>query len=410
MVDEDENEAFAGPDADIVGKAADEEMNDSRSGSNLDREGSEEDMEDIEDSEDGADAADNSDDTSISDEPSAREPNDRAPLRKMMAGEQKSVADLLSKAAKEDVAKGKAIKHQRATFDALLNTRIKLQKALISTNSMRAVSSSPSEHTEAIQAAETAALNLWNTLSSLRLAFHPSDSNEHLVSALFTKSSSALWTEMQSREMISIPTRRANLTKWSQKTNPAAALSRTNKFSQTPSQQPLTSALDQHLSGSNAIKIIAKTRVPRSCAPVQAAARVTEDADVYDDTDFYSLLLRELVDQRMTESRNAPNLNETDASISALPSQRDFKVRKPVDRKASKGRKMRYAVHEKLQNFMALEDRGSWGERQRTELFGSLLGRKVHLGENLANDEDAKMHGDMNGEGYDTNGQLRLFG
>jgi protein AATF/BFR2 len=52
-----------------------------------------------------------------------------------------------------------------------------------------------------------------------------------------------------------------------------------------------------------------------------------------------------------------------------------------VDTKASKGRRLRYTVQEKLQNFMAPEDRGEWGERQRDELFGSMFGQKMRLGE-----------------------------
>lgn len=62
-----------------------------------------------------------------------------------------------------------------------------------------------------------------------------------------------------------------------------------------------------------------------------------------------------------------------------------------VDTKASKGRKMRYTVHEKLRDFMVREDRGTWGERRVDELFGSLFGgqRKVELGEGSdAEDEE----------------------
>jgi protein AATF/BFR2 len=38
-------------------------------------------------------------------------------------------------------------------------------------------------------------------------------------------------------------------------------------------------------------------------------------------------------------------------------------------------------VQEKLQNFMAPEERGEWGERQRDELFSSLFGQRMALGE-----------------------------
>ena len=332
-----------------------------------------------------------------SEEPAA---GDRAALRKMMAEEHKTVAASLSQAARADLEKGRALKHQRTTFDTLLNTRIKLQKALIATNSLSASPTASKEHTDTIQAAEAAALKLWNSLSSLRSSIQTQDSKTSSLSATTSTPSSSFWSHMQSQEKSRVPNRRANLIKWSQKTNPALALPHSNKFSQAAAQQPLTSALDQQLSGSNGEKLVNKTRIPRSCAPVQAAARTTEDPNIYDDADFYTVLLRELVDQRMADSSNSMPAANGRTALPSLPSQRDFKVKKQVDTKASKGRKLRYTVHEKLQNFMAPDDRGTWGERQRNELFGSLLGRRVKLSE----DEDEIMS-----EEEDAGG-LKLFG
>ena len=353
-----------------------------------------------------------SEDTSMSGEPDEPKADDRAALRRMMAEEQKTVAASLYKAAKADVAKGRAIKHQRSTFDSLLNIRIKLQKALISTNSMTASPATSTADTETILAAESAALNLWNTISTLRSSLRPPNANANAnppISATPTTPSSTIWTQMQHQESISLPPRRTTLTKWSQKTNPISTLPRPSKFSQTPSQQPLVSVLDTHLTDpSSAEKLLNRTRIPRSCAPVQAASRVpVTDPNIYDDADFYTTLLRELVDQRMADS-NAPNPTSTSGVISSsLPSQRDFKVKKVVDTKASKGRKMRYTVHEKLQNFMAPEDKGSWGERQRGELFAGLLGRKIALGEGEEGRGDEEM---VDGEEDADEGGLRLFG
>lgn len=357
-----------------------------------------------------------SDNTSISDAPSEPKADDRAALRKMMAEEQKTVAASLSEAAKADLTKGRGIKHQRTTFDSLLNTRIKLQKALIATNSMDTSATGSNDHPKAIEAAEKAALRLWDTLAELRSSLQPSTSKSlpsvMLASSSYSRPSSSLWDRMQEYEAVNIPKRRSNLTKWSQKTNPATALPRTNKFSQTPSQQPLTSVLDQHLSSPNVEKLVSKTQIPRSCAPIQAASRTPSDPSIYDDADFYTLLLRELVDQRMADSTNSTTItaNGTSSSVPII-SNRQFKVKKPVDTKASKGRKMRYTVHEKLQNFMAPEDLGSWGERQRGELFGNLFGRKVSLGEDdegvkgeEVEDEDEEVEGREGGVG------LRLFG
>ena len=370
---------------------------------------------DIEMSEGEESGESDSEDTSMSAESDEPKANDRAALRKMMAEEQETVAASLYKAAKADVAKGRAIKHQRSTFDSILNTRIKLQKALISTNSMSASTTNSTDHTETIHAAESAALNLWNTIATLRSSLHPSNPNNPSFSATPTTPAPAIWKQMQSYESLSLPHRRTTLTKWSQKTNPITTLPRASKFSQTPTQQPLTSVLDAHLTGPSAENLLNRTRIPRSCAPMQAASHVPNDPHIYDDADFYTLLLRELVDQRMADS-NAPTTSTSGAALNggamALPSQRDFKVKKVVDTKASKGRKMRYTVHEKLQNFMAPEDRGSWGERQRVELFASLLGRKVGLGEGEDVEEgsgDEEMDGDGDGDG-DEEGGLRLFG
>ena len=86
-------------------------------------------------------------------------------------------------------------------------------------------------------------------------------------------------------------------------------------------------------------------------------------------------------------------------TLPLLPGMKDraLRVKKNVDTKASKGRKMRYTVHEKLQNFMAPEDRGVWGERQRAELFSGLLGRRVEMGEEM----------DVDGEGEDVDVEAR---
>lgn len=46
-----------------------------------------------------------------------------------------------------------------------------------------------------------------------------------------------------------------------------------------------------------------------------------------------------------------------------------------VDPKASKGRKIRYHVHEKLVSFMVPIPTDLWAEEQKDELFASLLGR-----------------------------------
>lgn len=69
---------------------------------------------------------------------------------------------------------------------------------------------------------------------------------------------------------------------------------------------------------------------------------------------------------------------------------KEVKARKNVDTKASKGRKMRYNVHEKLQNYMAPEDRGSWEEEAVERFFGTLLGQKMTLVEEDVNGDEVE--------------------
>ena len=85
------------------------------------------------------------------------------------------------------------------------------------------------------------------------------------------------------------------------------------------------------------------------------------------------------MDQRRVESLSAPAIG-SDGRKTWL-AVKEAKPRKTVDTKASKGRKMRYTVHEKLQNFMAPEDRGGWEGDAIDRLFGTLLGQKMTLGE-----------------------------
>ncbi|KAL8717719.1 MAG: hypothetical protein Q9225_005059, partial [Loekoesia sp. 1 TL-2023] len=283
--------------------------------------------------------------SSDTDEDSSSAPadDDRAILRKMMAESQKVITSNLSKAAKSDIAKGRAIKQQRTAFDSLLNTRIRLQKALIATNSLQTPTSSNIPADPAVAAAEQATLKLWTTLDSLRQSIHPVPSPpKPPLEPSSTTPLSTLWTRMQSHESQVRPRRISTLNKWSSKTAPASSLPRTNKFSSTPTQQPLSAVLDHQLtSTTNMEKLIAKTRVPRSCAPVQATTTVSSTSPpeetttilpIYDDSDFYSLLLRDLLSSRSSSDPFPSSLT----APPTIPGIKDpnTRVKKKVDTKA----------------------------------------------------------------------------
>lgn len=95
--------------------------------------------------------------------------------------------------------------------------------------------------------------------------------------------------------------------------------------------------------------------------------------EVYDDTDFYHTQLRELIEYKTSSSSNANEMAKQFAELQKLRK----KMKKAVDTRASKGRKIRYVVHNKLVSFMAPNDPANWTDEQRDELFKSLFGAQL---------------------------------
>lgn len=385
----DEDEVVVGDDE----SDEDEDMSDGgaqldgtdESGSESQGELSGDDDEDESEEESEEESDDDDDDDEGGDDEKAR----RAELRKMMSEEQKTVVATISQAAKADAEKGLAVKAQRKTFDSLLNVRIRLQKALVATNSMTAAEQNGEESTP-YKAAEEAAVKLLNTLNAMRHELDKTGTGSKKrkrATIDISTASSDIWANIQASESQSVPKRQATLEKWSAKVRGTTATPVSRKLNNT-AEQSITNVLSDQLSGSNADRLVNRTKMPRSCAPVQVKAKVTEDANIYDDADFYQLLLKELVDQRMVDSSSAPSMGAGGQPIAQWAAVKEAKTKKNVDTKASKGRKMKFTVHEKLQNFMAPEDRAVWESDAIDRFFGTLLGQKMNLGEDEESEEE----------------------
>jgi protein AATF/BFR2 len=346
---------------------------------------------------------------------------DRDEIRRLMATDQKTIAATISSAAKADATKGKAVKQQRTTFDALLNARIKLQSGLTSMNGIHAVLGANNESgenpidqeeevvdEEAIKSVESAAMALWSTLEGLRTALADATAKEGSkkrkrpspVSP--TTPTASLWERMNDLESESLSHRRSILDKWSSKVRGTSSTlpNARGKLlgSASGRQQTITAVLDAQVASE-----VGERPSKRS--------RPDQQEPFYDDSTFYQSLLRDLVEQRMAgsdgQTSGFDNLHQlpTRLPIHPVTGMRNDKVKRDIDTRASKGRKMKYTVHEKLQNFMAPEDRGSWTMRARDELFASLLGRSASglLGEGDDSESDAEEEVDREESG------LRLF-
>ena len=196
---------------------------------------------DDEELEDGTDATDMSDEEDEDDAAEPQdEPQDRAELRKMMATEQKAVAATISAANKQDAEKGRAVKRQRTTFDSLLNTRIKMQKSLVATNTLVAPTdegyeSQISEAQDALDAAEAAAYNLWSSLTAFRDELTTARTGEKRKRPTFSAKTPTekLWAYTQEQEEQALPQRNTVLQKWSVKARGVTAQPQSGRLNNT---------------------------------------------------------------------------------------------------------------------------------------------------------------------------------
>lgn len=93
--------------------------------------------------------------------------------------------------------------------------------------------------------------------------------------------------------------------------------------------------------------------------------------EIFDDDDFYHQLLSELIKRKANDLTDPMQLGKHWTQLQHYRS----KIKKTVDTKASKGRKVRFVVHPKLVNFMMPMDISIYNEESRLELLNSLFGK-----------------------------------
>jgi protein AATF/BFR2 len=76
------------------------------------------------------------------------------------------------------------------------------------------------------------------------------------------------------------------------------------------------------------------------------------EPDIFDDGDFYQSLLKQLIESGMTETADPVEMSRQWLQVKAATRRRTLH-RTDVDRRASKGRKLRYTEHQPLLSFMA---------------------------------------------------------
>jgi len=180
----------------------------------------------------------------------------------------------------------------------------------------------------------------------------------------------------------------STINKWHEKTRLASSVSSKNfaSFDKSVTQQIKQVLMDKE----RLIKRTQLSRVPLKVLGKQEDALANEhsgdnadlhlknyDENIFDDGDFYHEMLKELIERKSNIDADDPvAAGRRWLELQKLRS----KIKRKVDTRASKGRKVRYDVHTKLVSFMAPQNVGRMGDQARNNLFASLFGQKPSIG------------------------------
>ncbi|XP_008406019.1 protein AATF [Poecilia reticulata] len=338
----------------------------------------------------------------------------------------------------EEVEKGRAVKSQLALWDQLLEGRIKLQKALVTANQLPQPPAFPEfkrrggpEYAGALKNTHKALKALQRSLLELhdQLLYQSPDTrpisvgsppagseDEEInsdgdgeeqerssadVGAPKRKLDMAEYPDFMAKRFAAFePYCNATLQKWHDKTRLTTGKS-SKGFGAF--ERNILTQVEQVLMDKE--RLLRRTQTRRSEYRVlgkrESSAKILDnipeevevaehqpklnthlkdlDEDVFDDDDFYHQLLRELIERKTsaTDPNDQVAMGRQWLAIQKLRS----KIKKKVDTKASKGRKVRFHVHSKLVNFMAPVDHSSMSDEARSELYRGLFGQNAAVRE-----------------------------
>jgi protein AATF/BFR2 len=187
---------------------------------------------------------------------------------------------------------------------------------------------------------------------------------------------------------------------WFQKTRYTLKGGKLDKSSLDSFEQSTVRSIEFALQ--NRLKLIRRTQLKRSKYQILGRPPVDEDepkselverktkeiyeAEIFDDSDFYHQLLRELIGSLGPNTTNASN--KVNPKWLKLMNER-FKTKKAVDTKATKARKIRYKVHDELVNFTTpMPHLCTYDTVQTNHLFQSLFGNRPTAPDQDDEDED----------------------
>ncbi|XP_030490386.2 uncharacterized protein LOC115706795 isoform X1 [Cannabis sativa] len=340
-----------------------------------------EDDDEFEDEDDSADDDDEEDEEEEGEEnQNSNKQNTDAEMEELekeymnLRDQEQNIFQNLKRHKDEDILKGQAVKNQKALWDKTLELRFLLQKAFTSSNRLPQdlLRSSFCDSEESVNAAYSdlitsskKTLDSMMELQEVLLEKNPSiiqatDGKPGQVSKNLqslkssTVSDDEDWARLSQLHARIAAFRDKSVDKWQRKTQvttgAAAIKGKLQAFNQNISEQVAAymrdpSRMIKQMQQRKATVAVFGTQVPGVEANLKGEeAQADGDPELLDDSEFYQHLLKEFFETI------DPTSNET--AFYALK-RLQTKKRKIVDRRASKGRKIRYDVQEKLVNFMA---------------------------------------------------------
>ncbi|XP_073140305.1 uncharacterized protein [Henckelia pumila] len=279
-----------------------------------------------------------------------------------LKNEEQDLLRNLKRQKDEDLQKSQAVKNQRALWDKTLEFRFLLQKSFSSSNRLpqeparsifcdagSGVSEAYSDLVDSskktldsILKLQQALLNNNPSIAHLVEANSMRDSNQLETSSYSNGDIDEEWLQISQMQSRVASFRNKSIDKWQRKTQvtsgAAAIRDRLHAFNQSISQQVAAYMRDPS-------KMTKAMQQNRSVVAVFGnETHADGDPELLDDSELYQQLLKEFFETIDPSS--------SEAAFYAMK-RLQKKKRKIVDRRASKSRKIRYHVHEKIVNFMA---------------------------------------------------------
>ncbi|KAL0589704.1 hypothetical protein ABG067_002253 [Albugo candida] len=257
------------------------------------------------------------------------------------------------------VEKGTHVRNQKLIWERCLENQIYTKRLLSSSKLIRIEPQVPSERT--IDCIDRL-YDCIDTMEELEGLLSSWDSQTPPRVPLQRKSPEILWEEMMKEIENAIPNYNSIL---------STALQKTTLLNGKPMKEKKFKAVNQDILSqvdavvADPLRVKRKAHIPKEEATSMEGDELELDELMYDDAEFYQHLLKEFVDQN----------TEAGGWQAALRQRINRKKRKLVNRKASKGRQIRYVVHPKLENFMFPEPHAK-PSMDIDELFKSLFGQQ----------------------------------